>query len=173
MVSGYIITEHHLAREHPVPVPNPVAIAWWPPDMHHARRIVVDGKAHNEGFVFARDVWRPFGISWKALVPRRSECANVITPTCPSSSYVGYGSIRILPTFIMLGQATGAMAALSLDNNSDVQDLDYALLQKRLLADGMILEVPENWVELISGMYRSFQKFRHLTLTTDDTDEHR
>ncbi|MBR9999884.1 MAG: FAD-dependent oxidoreductase [Cyclobacteriaceae bacterium] len=150
MVSSYVITEHHTRRDNEKKVEDPVAVAWWPPDTHHARRIVKDGFAWNEGFVFGGDDWRPFGISWRALIPDPDECINLITPTCPSSSYVAYGAIRILPTFMILGQSAGCAAAMALDAGVDVQALDYDALREKLIDEGQILAVPENWLEIIS-----------------------
>lgn len=149
MISDYVITQHQTSRETPEMTLDPVAIAWWPPDTHHARRIVVDGKAYNEGFVFGGDDWRPFLISWQALLPSRSQCTNIITPTCLSSSYVAYGAIRILPTFMILGQSVGAAAALVSQGNVDVQDLDYRQLRKELEIARQILVIPENWLEYV------------------------
>jgi hypothetical protein len=149
LVSGYVITERHTRRDHPGRVPDPVAVAWWPPDTHHARRIVRDGYAYNEGFVFGGDDWRPFGVSWRALLPRPAECANLITPTCPSSSYVAYGAIRILPTFMILGQSAGAAAAMAVEREIAVQEIDYAALRERLLSDGQILDLPADWMEYV------------------------
>ena len=151
MVSDYIITEHHTKRDNEEIVDDPVAIAWWPPDTHHARRIVKDGFAYNEGFVFGGDDWRPFGISWKALVPKSHECTNLITPTCIASSYVAYGAIRILPTFMILGQSAGCAAVLTIDEKSTFQDIDYLQLKENLLDCGQILEIPNNWLEYIQS----------------------
>ncbi len=145
MVSDYVITQHHTDRHRKVKVTDPVAIAWWPPDTHHARRIVHQGHAYNEGFVFGGRDWRPFGISYRALVPKRGECTNLLTPTCPSSSYVAYGAIRILPTFMILGQSTGAAASLVLDQKISVQDLEYSDLRKKLQSAGQILTIPHDW----------------------------
>lgn len=150
MVSDYVITEHHTRRDNEMRVEDPVAIAWWPPDLHHARRIVKDGCAYNEGFVFGGDDWRPFGISWKALITKSTECDNLITPTCLSSSYVAYGAIRILPTFMILGQSAGCAAALALDKKIPVQMIAYSELEKKLIESGQILEIPENWLALIT-----------------------
>jgi hypothetical protein len=150
MVSDYVITEHHTRRDNVERVADPVAIAWWPPDTHHARRIVRDGYAYNEGFVFGGDDWRPFGISWRALIPKRVECTNLITPTCPSSSYVAYGAIRILPTFMILGQSAGCAASLAIEQHQPVQDISYTELREVLLEHQQILSIPENWLEVIS-----------------------
>jgi hypothetical protein len=93
MVSDYVITEHTASRDNGEdPVDDPVAIAYWPTDTHCVRRILRDGKVHNEGFIFKDGHrWRPFGIAYRSLVPKLSEAENVITVTCPSSSHVGYG----------------------------------------------------------------------------------
>lgn len=151
MVSDYIITEHHTSINTPDTISDPVAIAWWPPDMHHARRIVKDGYAYNEGFthVGGNRSWKPFKISYKATVPPRSECINVLTPTCLSSSYVAYGSIRIVPTFMILGQSCAAAASIAMDEKMAVQDVPYGLLERTLKNNGQLLEIPGNWLQII------------------------
>lgn len=153
MVSDYVITEYQTRRYTPDTVTDPVAIAWWPPDMHHARRIVKDGYAYNEGFTHVGDSesWKPFKISYQATVPKQAEATNLLTPTCLSASYVGYGSIRIVPTFMVLGQSVGAAAALAIDNKVTFQDLSYEELKQTLLDQDQILKIPDNWLEVISS----------------------
>lgn len=141
MVSEYVITEHHTRRENPTPVADPIAVAYWPPDTHHARRIVQQGQAYNEGFVFGGEDWAPFGISYQALVPKPEECTNLLTPTCLSSTHVAYGAIRLEWTFMILGQSAGTAAVLALEGDIPVQDISYPELQQQLQADEQILEV--------------------------------
>jgi len=152
MVSDYMITEYNTKSDTPDTVSDPVGIAWWPPDMHHARRIVKDGYAYNEGFthVEGNKSWKPFKISYKASIPKRAECTNIITPTCLSSSYVGYGSIRILPTFMVLGQSVAAAASIAVDERIDMQDVPYQRLKPMLLENKQILKIPDNWLKIIS-----------------------
>ena len=152
LISDYVITEHHTRRSNPEEAEDPVALAWWPPDTHHARRIVQGGYAYNEGFVFGGDDWRPFGISWRALIPKSAECTNLITPTCLSSSYVAYGAIRIVPTFMMLGQSAGCAAALAVEADCDVQAIDYSRLRDLLRKSGQLLEKPDDWLEIITSI---------------------
>jgi hypothetical protein len=142
MVSDYVITEHHTRKEKQTPVDDPVAVAYWPPDTHHVRRIVRNGAAYNEGFVFGGNDWAPFGISYRSLVPKASQCTNLITPTCPSSSHVSYGAIRLEWTFMALGQAAGSAAVEAIKNKSSVQDVKYESLRKQLLADKQVVELP-------------------------------
>lgn len=142
MVSDYVITEQHFRRENPTPVPDPVAIAFWPPDVHSVRRIIKDGYAYNEGFVFGGKDWRPFGISYRALVPRDTECTNILTSSCPSSSHIAYGAIRIEFTFMALGQACATAAVMANKKKTSVQQVNIKELQKRLLSDHQVYQLP-------------------------------
>tara|TARA_R110002073_G_C9153045_1_gene553758 strand:- start:139 stop:606 length:468 start_codon:yes stop_codon:yes gene_type:complete len=152
MVSEYVITEHNVDIKVKDTVSDPIAIAWWPPDVHHARRIVRDGKAYNEGFTHVENdgTWKPFKISFQATVPKKDECINVLTPTCLSSSYVGYGSIRIVPTFMIMGQSVGAAATIAVNENLDVQDIPFPELEKVLLSQNQLLALPDDWLEIIT-----------------------
>ncbi|RRA98869.1 FAD-dependent oxidoreductase [Larkinella rosea] len=140
MVSDYVITEHHVRRNNPTPVADPVAVAFWPPDLHSVRRIVKDGFASNEGSVFGEIDWRPFGISYRALVPKTAECTNLLTASCPSSSHLAYGAIRIEFTFMAMGQACGTAAVLAINAKQTVQKVPYKALQERLLADHQLID---------------------------------
>jgi hypothetical protein len=141
MVSDYVITEHNTTRQNPTIVEDPVAVADWPPDLHSVRRIVKDGFAYNEGAVFGGNNWSPFGISYRALVPKKIECTNLLTPTCPSSSHIAYGAIRIEFTFMALGQACGTAAVMAIDNKKSVQEVDYKKLKKRLIDDKQVIQL--------------------------------
>lgn len=141
ILSDYVITEHNTRKDTLIVVEDPVGIAYWPPDIHHVRRIVRDGKAYNEGFVFGGDNWKPFQISYRSLIPKKSECRNIFTPTCLSSSHIAYGAIRLEWTFMILGESIGLAADICLDENIDVQDLTYELLKNRLLKNGQIIEL--------------------------------
>ena len=140
MVSDYVITEHNTDRFNPASVKDPVAVAYWPPDLHSARRIIKDGFAYNEGFVFGGNSWRPFGISYWALVPKKEECTNLLTPTCVSSSHVAYGAIRIEFTYMALGQACADAASLSIDENVAVQQINQINLKNCLLSQNQIID---------------------------------
>jgi hypothetical protein len=142
MVSDYVITEHHTKKTGATPVEDSVGIAYWPPDTHHVRRIVREGAAYNEGFVFGGDDWGPFGISYRSLVPNAAQAVNLLTPTCPSSTHVAYGAIRLEWTFMVLGQSVGQAACLAIDDRVPVQKVDYAKLKARLLAEKQVLAVP-------------------------------
>jgi hypothetical protein len=141
MVSDYVITEHHTRRLNGTPVPDPVAVAYWPPDTHHVRRIVRDGAVYNEGFVFGGEDWGPFGISYRAMVPRLKDAENLLTPTVLSSSHVAYGAVRLEWTFMALGQAAGVAAVLASDASVPVQKVPYEQLRSILLRKGQVLQL--------------------------------
>ncbi len=143
LVSDFVMTEHHTRRRNAAPVEDPVAVAYWPTDVHSVRRIVRDGAAYNEGFVFDDAEWGPFGISYRSLRPRREEATNLLTPTCVSSSHIAYGAIRLEQTFMSLGQAAATAAALAWETGADVQDVRYEELRQRLVRDGQVVAIAE------------------------------
>lgn len=141
MVNDHVMTEVHTRRINPLPVPDPVAVAYWPPDTHHVRRIVRDGAVYNEGFVFGGEDWGPFGISWQSMLPREREASNLITPTVLASSHVAYGAIRLEWTFLALGQAAGTAAALAAEQRLPIHRLTYQSLRTALLKSGQVLSL--------------------------------
>jgi hypothetical protein len=139
MVSDYVITENHVKKLNSIPVEDPVAVAFWPTDVHSVRRIVKEGYAYNEGFVFGGNYWQPFGISYRAIIPKLKECTNLLTPTCPSSSHIAYGAIRIEFAFMALGQASGIAAVIAIDNKTTIQKVEYSKLKSELLRKTAII----------------------------------
>jgi hypothetical protein len=111
-------------------------------DSHHTQRYVVKDAGgdylRNEGDVQVNP-GGPYPISYRAIVPKKSESENLIVPVCLSSSHIAYGSIRMEPVFMILGQSAATAAALSLDAGVAVQEVPYADLRARLLADKQVL----------------------------------
>lgn len=145
MLSDFVMTEAHGRKQTPEPVPDPVGLVWWPHDLHNARRLVREGAVWNEGAVFDESLdcdWVPFGIAYRALVPKARECTNLLCPTCPSMSYVAYGAFRIEFTFMVAAQSAAIAAALALEEGLTVQNVSYARLRERLLKAKQVLEQP-------------------------------
>src|SRR3954470_18642491 len=107
-------------------------------DSHNCRRIVKDGAAQNEGDVQVGV--KPYPVSYRSIIPRAAECENLFVPVCLSATHIAYGSIRMEPVFMILGQSSATAAALALEKNVAVQRVDYAALRERLLADQQLLE---------------------------------
>lgn len=143
MVGEYVMTEHNCRGK--VAAPHPVGMGAYGMDSHNVRRIETkDGLVLNEGNIedyLAHDGSRiqPYGIDYGALVPKRGECANLLVPVCLSASHIAFGSIRMEPVFFALGQAAATAAALAVEGGTGVQDVDYAALRRRLVADGQVL----------------------------------
>jgi len=140
MVGDFVMTELHLRKIKPTP--KPVGMGSYNMDSHNVQRYVDDnGHARNEGDIQINP-GGPYPISYEAIVPKATECTNLLVPVCLSSSHIAYGSIRMEPVFMILGQSAATAAALAIDNNISVQNVDYATLRARLLADGQVLEMP-------------------------------
>jgi hypothetical protein len=113
-------------------------------DSHNVQRYVdAQGHARNEGD-FQVTPGGPYPISYLSITPKASECTNLLVPVCLSSSHVAYGSIRMEPVFLILGQSAATAAVLAIDAGVEVQKVDYASLRKRMLADGQVLELPRS-----------------------------
>jgi FAD dependent oxidoreductase len=78
-----------------------------------------------------------------ALVPKRSQVDNLLVPVRVSSSHIAFGSIRMEPVFMILGQSAATAAAMAIDAGIAVQDVLYAKLRGRLIQDGQVLESRE------------------------------
>lgn len=142
MVSDFVVTEPHLRRLKETP--RPVGMGSYNMDSHNTQRYVAkddQGRAcaRNEGDVQVSP-GGPYPIDYGAIIPKEAECANLLVPVCVSSSHISFGSIRMEPVFMILGQSAATAAALALDAGVSVQRLDYGTLAARLLADGQVLE---------------------------------
>jgi len=137
MVGDLVMTQHHCqGREK---VDGPVGLAAYGMDSHNTQRYVdAQGNVRNEGDVEV-GVSAPYPVGYRAIVPKKRECANLLVPICLSASHIAYGSIRMEPVFMVLGQSAATAAALALRENVAVQDVDGTKLRDRLLADGQIL----------------------------------
>jgi hypothetical protein len=139
MVSNFVMTELHLRGIKPTP--KPIGMGSYNMDSHNVQRYVdKTGHARNEGDIQINP-GGPYPISYEAIVPKASECTNLLVPVCLSSSHIAYGSIRMEPVFMILGQSAATAATLAIDDNVDVQNVDYTKLRARLLADKQVLEL--------------------------------
>jgi hypothetical protein len=137
MVSSYVMTQHHC--EGLKVAEDAVGLAAYGMDSHHVQRYVTsEGFVKNEGNVQA-SVKGPYPISYRSIVPNEKECKNLLVPVCLSSSHIGFGSIRMEPVFMVLGQSAAIAALLAIDNGISVQKVDYAELQKLLLKNNQRL----------------------------------
>jgi FAD dependent oxidoreductase len=83
---------------------------------------------------------KPYQIDLGTILPKKEECTNLLVPVAVSSSHIAYGSIRMEPVFMILGQSAATVACMSIENDIPVQDVSYSALQKKLIEDGQVLE---------------------------------
>ena len=138
MIGEFVMTENELLKRSPTP--KPVGMGSYAMDSHNVQRYVKpDGFVQNEGDIGV-STKGPYSISYETLVPKKEECKNLLVPVCLSSSHIAFGSIRMEPVFMILGQSAAAAAVLAIDENAVVQEVDYDKLRGVLLAKGQILE---------------------------------
>lgn len=135
MISDYVMTEHDCRGARVAD--DPVGLGAYNMDSHNAQRIVRNGRVENEGDV--QEPVKPYPISYRSLVPKRQQCENLFVPVCLAASHIAYGSIRMEPVFMILGQSSATAAAIAIDENIPVQQVSYAKLRERLLADKQVL----------------------------------
>lgn len=140
MVSDYVQTELDCRRKRMCD--DSVGLGSYNMDSHNTQRYVTEeGYVRNEGDVQVSP-GGPYLVSYRAIVPRREEVKNLLVPVCLSSSHIAYGSIRMEPVFMILGQSAATAACLSIDSACAVQDVPYESLRERLLADNQVLDIP-------------------------------
>jgi len=136
MLSAYVMTERNCRGQETVP--DPVGLASYTMDSHNCQRVVVNGVVKNEGDVQV-GVPGPYPVSFRSIVPTQGQCANLTVPVCLAASHIAYGSIRMEPVFMILGQSAATAAMLALADGTAVQAVPYDRLRSRLLADGQLL----------------------------------
>jgi hypothetical protein len=140
MTGSFVMTEHELLKTRPTP--DPVGMGSYTIDSHNVQRyITADGGVQNEGDIGV-STGGPYAIAYGALVPRRGQVSNLLVPVCVSSSHIAFGSIRMEPVFMVLGQSAATAAVLAIEAGGAVQDVSYARLRERLLQDGQVLSYP-------------------------------
>ena len=166
MIGDYVMTQANCeSREI---VNDGIGMAAYTMDSHNCERLVVNGMVKNEGDV-QKGGFGPYPVSYRALIPKATECKNLYVPVCLSASHIAYGSIRMEPVFMVLAQSSAAAACMAIDNNQTVQQVDVKKLQQLLLQNPLMNgSIPEvladnddsihvtttgNWIKQKSGGY--------------------
>ena len=137
MVSDYVMTQRNC--EGLEVVSDPVGLAAYGMDSHQVKRYVdANGYVQNEGNVEA-PVASPYPVSYRSIIPGNGECNNLLVPVCVSSTHIAYGSIRMDPVFMVLGQSAATAAAIAIDNKCGVRDISFEDLRARLIKDNQVL----------------------------------
>lgn len=140
MVGSFVMTENELLKRKPTL--DSIGMGSYTIDSHNVQRYITpEGFVQNEGDIGVKTAG-PYEIAYGSLVPKKEHAENLLVPVCVSSSHIAYGSIRMEPVFMVLGQSAATAAVLAIDSGRAVQDVPYSTLRQRLLADGQVLENP-------------------------------
>lgn len=142
MVGDYVMSQVDCSGNRKAP--DPIALGSFGMDPHCVQHIVTDnGNVQNEGVIW-RTPPRPYGISYRSIIPKRAECENLFSPICLSASHVAHGSIRMEPVFMALSQSAAIAAGIAIDKNLIVYDVPYEALREKLESAKQIVR-PESW----------------------------
>jgi len=142
MIGQYVMTQANCQGKETIT--DGIALAAYTMDSHNAERLVVNGLVKNEGDVQIGG-FGPYPISYRSITPKADECTNLLVPVCLSASHIAYGSIRMEPVFMMLGQSAAVAACMAIDGKCAVQQINVQKLQAELknnpLADASTPEI--------------------------------
>ena len=137
MIGDYVTTEHDVMQR--IETPESIGMGSYHIDSHNTQRYVTsEGYVQNEGDIGVKPPG-PYRISYGSIVPKKEECTNLFVPVCVSSSHIAYGSIRMEPVFMILGQSAAVAACLAIDEKCAIQDISYNQLKKLLENKNQIL----------------------------------
>ena len=138
MIGKYVMTENELQKRRPTP--EPVGMGSYTIDSHNVQRYITpEGYVQNEGDIGVPI--SPYQIAYGSLVPKAEQCENLLVPVCVSSSHIAFGSIRMEPVFMILGQSAATAAVMAIDDKISVQEVPYEKLREQLLKDEQVLEL--------------------------------
>lgn len=144
MIGSYVMTENELLKKKPTP--ESIGMGSYTIDSHNIQRYVDDnGHVQNEGDIGVH-IPGPYEIAFGSILPKKEEITNLVVPVAVSSSHIAFGSIRMEPVFMILGQSAATTAMMALDQDIPVQDLSYQELKDQLLKDGQVLTM-ENQIQ--------------------------
>lgn len=142
MIGAYVMTQHNCQGN--ATVDDGIGMAAYNMDSHNCQRVIVNGMVKNEGDVQVGG-FPPYPISYRSITPKMTECKNLLVPVCLSATHIAYGSIRMEPVFMVLGQSSAVAASMAIDEHKPVQRVDVkkiqALLKKNPLMDHSVPEI--------------------------------
>ena len=141
MIGEYVMTEHNCRGTERVT--DGIGQAAYTMDSHNCQRIVVDGMVKNEGNVEVGN-FPPYPVAYRSLTPKQNECTNLLVPVCLSASHISYGSIRMEPVFMVLGQSAAMAASMAIDSKVSVQEININKLQQWLHDDPFLEKTINN-----------------------------
>ena len=137
MVGDFVMTEKEVLGK--TPVEQSVGMGSYTMDSHNIQRYIKpDGFVQNEGDIGVHPD-NPYQIDMRSLLPSKAECSNLLVPVCLSCSHIAFGSIRMEPVFMILGQSAATLAVMAIEQDNNIHDIHYEKLKQQLLKDGQVL----------------------------------
>lgn len=137
MVGEKVMTQHNVQKTDRIPVEHSVGIGTYMMDCHFVSYVAGDGGVIVEGGIFTST--KPYAIDYYSLTPKKAECTNLLVPVCLSASHVAYTTIRMEPTYMILGQSAAVAAVQAIESKCAVQEIDYVTLRAKLEELGQFL----------------------------------
>jgi hypothetical protein len=138
MVGDFVMTENEVLGR--TPVEQSVGMGSYTMDSHNVQRYIKpDGFVQNEGDIGVHPE-DPYQIDMRSLLPSKDECSNLLVPVCLSCSHIAFGSIRMEPVFMILGQSAATLAVMAIEEEGAIHDIPYEKLRQQLLEDGQVLQ---------------------------------
>jgi len=166
MKGAYVMTQANCQGK--AIVTDGVGMAAYTMDSHNCQRLIVNGMVKNEGDVQVGG-FGPYPVSYRSIIPKATECTNLLVPVCLSATHIAYGSIRMEPVFMVLAQSAATAAVMAINKKQTVQQVNVAQLQAMLrsnpLANNSVNEVlvdsddtasvrvKGNWLRITKGCY--------------------
>jgi hypothetical protein len=141
MVGTFVMTENEIMGKNPVE--QSIGMGSYTMDSHNIQRYVTDGGyVQNEGDIGVQPE-KPYRIELGSILPKKEECRNLLVPVAVSCSHIAFGSIRMEPVFMILGQSAGAIAALAIQKDKSIYDITYPEIEGKLIENGQVLRSDE------------------------------
>lgn len=138
MIGEFVMTENEIQGKKPVN--QSIGMGSYTMDSHNIQRYITsEGYVQNEGDIGVHPE-EPYQIDLGTILPKKEQCSNLLVPVAVSSSHIAFGSIRMEPVFMILGQSAGTLVSMALEKNIGIHDVSYPEFRERLLADGQVLE---------------------------------
>ncbi len=137
MIGEFVMTDNEILGKSKVL--KPIGMGSYAMDSHNVQRYISkEGYVQNEGDL-GIEPDAPYQIHLGTILPKQEECRNLLVPAAVSSSHIAFGSIRMEPVFMILGQSAGTLAGMAINEDQEIHEVDYDSLKNKLLKDGQVL----------------------------------
>jgi hypothetical protein len=138
MIGEFVMTENEVLGK--TKVLKPIGMGSYTMDSHNVQRYITpEGFVQNEGDIGVAPA-QPYQIDLGSIMPKKEDCTNLLVPVCVSCSHIAYGSIRMEPVFMILGQSAGIIASMAVEKGKNIHTLAYDDIKTKLEISGQILK---------------------------------